>query len=482
MQARRAKDLLNTMSPDECLAFDRWWRQKQTSNTPFAYQLFCLLKHPKHKHKSEERLWKKIHRDTPYEPGLMRKYYSQILKELTTFLPIHLLQEDEAAQELYLLNTYNNRRLPALYASKYNKARTRLEAKEKTGFDSDDYYHAYRLAVEQQHHLVLTRAKVGKRNLGEISKSLDQWWIIQRLIISCSNLSAKQMRNIQGEDALLPLLLPGIDRSPELMRVPLLSAYRTLYGYLSGEPGFEMEQLLAVIDTHKKQISASELSTVFILLVNALIPHLNQEGLDSRFLDAIAAAYSWGLAEGLLAHNGTMIPQHFKNYISIFLKQGKTKEVQSFLAQYGPALPPAHREAFCALGQAQIDFRKGNFRAVKQQLRTHTFARIEHEITARLLLFQSEYELVYGTDRWEEERESLVDSLINFRQRVGRQRELSSKHKKPFLSRIEVFQKLVKANQKATLLALEADIHTRDSLDDGTWLLAKVKQRLARED
>lgn len=480
MHGKRAKTLMGTMDSKELRAFGTWWRNKQGRKIPYAYRLFDLLRNSRHKAKEEVELWDRIKEGVPYDEDLMRKYHHQILKEMAGFLPHHELTENEVLQGVLLLSSYNKRRQHSLFARTYKWVENCLQKKQKDsgGYDSEDYYLKFCLAKEQQQHLVRTDPQVGKRYLSVMQQSLDSWWIIQRLIIACGVLSAGQMRTNEEQDPFMSHILHYVDTTSELRNIDLLMTYRMLYAYLSGES--DIDRVLEEVDRRKGQLPQSERMMVFVLLVNALIPYVNQQGLNRKYVEAVSLVYQWGIAEELLIEGGKIAAQHVKNQVSILLKLDEPVMAQAFLNTYIGRVPQTRQEYALAINQARIDFHVGNFDSVRRHLRSLTFPRIEHEISARILLFQADYELSKETDQWEETAANLISQLHNLRKMLRRHEELSVRHRDPFLNRISFFQKLLKAKQPRHLLALILEINTCQSLDDPSWLLAKIQERLDR--
>lgn len=476
MQGKGVLELLKTMSLDELRAFKRWWRQRQTARKTCAYRLFCLIQSGKYEEGQQESLWAKIQPDKAYTPTLLNKYLHQILDEIGKFLVYQRVVENKSRRDLELLKICQEREAWGLFSIRYERMQKEMEEKGEAGLAA--YFQRFEMAELKQYYLVKTNPQIRKRNLDEMAHTLDRWWMAQRMLVSLARLTSRQIRNVAVEDRLIQRILPYLDASPELLAQPLIATFRALYAYYTHEPDANAKSLIAVVDQHRPKLTEKERNTVFGLLANAFIPHLNQRGQDDRFLHALEYVYDWGVAEGMLMQGPYMHHQHFKNYISILLRQQKIEQAQLFIDAYGNTLHPDHLDSMKALNQARIDFAGGQFDRVKRKLVAHVFPRMEHQVTATLLRLQVDYEQGMVADSWARDMEEIRLGLDTLRLLIQRHDELTDRHRDPFLNRIELFKKLINTWKPTKLKDLIKEIDSCHPLDDPDWLRAKALHRL----
>lgn len=478
MKERLAVQLIKSMSTKELKAFEKWWGSKSKGKQSHSGQLFHLLKQSKYQNWGDEDLWKKIRPKVKYSDTLMRQYYTRLFGPLIDFFRNYLIEQEEDITDIRLLEEFNRRRLPALFANLFQKVKGKIEQKES--LNSDDYYLLFQLAVVRQNHEIQIPHTNDAFDLHEIKHAFDQWAILQRLIISCSLLSSRLIRSELEEDSLMPLIIPYIDSSAELLQNPLILIYRNLYSYFSEESDIDTKKIFSIVTQHKLKLPHNEIRIIFAHLINGCASRLNLYG-QKKYLTELHQVYEWGIAEMLVYRNGALIPQHFRNYIGVLLRREKIKKAQQFLEEYGPHLPPDTQEAILALSQSGIYFYQGEFEKAKKVLFNRKFNRVEHEVSARFLRIQIDYEAVYDTHEWENERDTLISSVTGIIQFINRHKELPENHQAPFLNRARLFLKLLKANSKEELIALGQEIRSTYPLDQPAWLLEKVWGRLEKE-
>ncbi|MEO0640310.1 MAG: hypothetical protein AAFY70_11330, partial [Bacteroidota bacterium] len=168
LEKRKLWKLMRLFDVKEQVKVGLWLKGELGKNQESTYQLFELMCNKK---VTIEQIWaslypKKAFPEKPFYDSGFRRLEHSLSSLLEVYLAFQAFRRDEEGVDLYLLRELNNRDAKELFASKYKKAKRKLEDQPIR----DETYHLklYRLYVEQVQYTLKFDIKNYKRAFVEM--------------------------------------------------------------------------------------------------------------------------------------------------------------------------------------------------------------------------------------------------------------------------------------------------------------------------
>ena len=477
MANKWAIQVIETLNPEELRDLEAFFQGSPDKTSQHALCLFCMLKKETHRDWPDKKLWQAIHKDRPYQEPTLRGYFSILFAALKEFLVHQAFDQDQRYQDLLLLRQLNQRRLYTLFENHYKK--TAEQYCDDAPLDDDDFLYGFHRETEYHNHLLQPSRRDLRNNLPGISQAFDKWWVLQKLIIACTERVNQNILGEVGNSIWFQALLEHVDQSPELQCIPLIHIYRKLYDLLRDEASDAHYELCDLLIQYQKVIPPKRLRLVYALVLNAFIARA-QRG-DTQGLQEVLDVYQWGAQNHLLHMGGYMRAEHYKNYVSVATRIKAFDLAVAFIRTYTRQLAPEVRDELQALCMAMVRFHKGKFAKLRQMLPRIHFATPFFRLSVQNLILQVDYELEYHPQTWGLDREMLQKNINNLIKYLKNNEVLSETRKAPMLNRLRLMARLVNAKTQNALVKLHADIDTTKPLDNPEWLAEKVSERLEKE-
>ena len=225
----------------------------------------------------------------------------------------------------------------------------------------------------------------------DIDQALTHFFLAQKLELAAALSNYNQVFqsdfHLPDETWLVDRLEAGFDTFPPYIRLHYLG-YLTASG---SEPHFH--RLKAELAQHKDQVPPDEGKHLYRLALNFCYFRLN-EGAEQFEAEAEGLLLEL-LDNGWLLEDGKMPPEHFKNIVSVRLRQGDVDWVKDFIGQWEDALTDGHGGAAKVYNRAVLAFFEGKYgqciRAMEEVLRDFK-ADVYYGLDARLYQIKALYE------------------------------------------------------------------------------------------
>lgn len=477
--------IIRTMSTKERSEFLEFFKVESNDRSQNAHRLFELLLNPKTRDQQDKFLWIQLHEEKPYTANTMRGYHSFLLSKLKEYLIWLSFQKDPQYQDLALLQQFRRRGLSKLFENHFKS--TEGQYKESLRTDEDIFLYHFHRQVEYHNQIMRKPRRNLQNNLSGISSAFNQWWILQKLIIACTNLSSEQINGRPTEDIWFTAMLEFIDSSEEINHIPLINLYRKLYDLLQKDAAGLHTSLRQLLNQYRDTLPHKRLRLVYELLLNDLLRELKKND-SPQLLQRTLEQYEWGVSDRLLYVNGYIKPQHFKNYVSAAARLNDYSKAVRFMHAHNHEIEPQFRSQMLSLCFAIIRFEMGKFEQIKKKLAAVEFVQLFFAINVRMILLKVEYELefqsellVFKPKALDIQRKSLADKITVFMNYIRSHKSLAEKEKEPLLNRLKFFRRLVNARTLNKLQTLRYDLDHTFPLDNRSWLVQKVDKRIEIE-
>lgn len=415
------------------------------------------------------------------------KLISMLYQQLLNFAGVMGLQQNPSQILPFALDYFSQRSMPSDEVEK--KASEGHRILRKT-IPNAGYF-----KVSLDLHLTVARASQSRtekpvsRGLHMLHDDLDAYYFIQKLRFLCASLNEKEVfQNTwkqQNETELMQWLDKAYIRMPDLART-----YYHVYYILKGagdENHFgAFRQLLEQWESDYG--NDTEITDLYAHLLNYYSIKYNDGDLNS--LPQIDQIFEDLLSRGTILEGGQIMPEHFKNVISVKCRLGKPKEARRTFMQYSECLTDGQDGAALIYNDICIAFYEGRFDYVRKAIEplleapNATKTDMYYGLDLRCLLLKNYYRLltIHDFTFWDTIEERLRGLLRSFRGYIIR-KDISQMSKVRFenfrkaLSRLYLleFTQTSREEQAKGREKLLIEFRSSSNLPDKVWFIAQVE-------
>ncbi len=459
-------DVLLTFDTAELRRFRKFVRSPFFTHRAEMERMFACLAACRYKDKplpDKESLFKKSFPDKAYDDLLLRATMSDLRELMEEFLIWQKLRADEVRARLALAAEYRDRNLGKFFLLAMKKVEARLD--QAAVANADHLAQLLDFQLEKAHFQTRT-VRAAELPLQDISNSLDQLYLAQKLRHACTQLSHQAVYKTRYDLGLLHSILGEVERGG-FLSVPAIALYYYCYRFQAEPYSLNFfQQFRTELLKNGRLFPDSELKNLYLLAINFCIRKLN-EG-HQPFLREGWELYREGLERGFLLEHGRLSGFAFNNVIAFGIKLQAFDEVEAFIEKYAEHLEPAQRAGFVALNRARLEYTRHNYPIVLRLLQSADFKDLVNNLIAKTLLLKIYFEMG--------EFDLLESHLDTFRSFV-RRRGVSDYHRINFTNIISLVRKLASLppGNAAAKAALRVEIQATEVLTEREWLVEQVK-------
>lgn len=460
-------DLLLTFDAPELRRFGKFVRSPFFTHRSEMERMYACLAACRYKNKplpGKALLFKKSFPEkAEYDDLLLRATMSDLRELMEEFLIWQKLRADEVRSKLALAAEYRDRNLGKFFLLTMKKVETRLA--DATVANADHLAQHLDFQLEKAHFQTRTVRAV-ELPLQEISDSIDQLYLAQKLRHACTQLSHQAVYKTKYDLGLLHSILAEVEPGG-FLAVPAVALYYYCYRFQTEQPSLDFFQKFRTeLRQNGRLFPDSELKNLYLLAINFCIRKLN-EG-NEPFIREGWELYREGLEQGFLLEHGRLSGFAFNNVVAFGIKLKAFREVEAFIQQYAEHLEPGQQEGFVSFNLARLEYTRRNYVAALKLLQTADFKDLVNNLIAKTILLKIYFELG--------EFDLLESHLDNFRSFV-RRRDVSDYHRTNYTNIITLAKKLtaLPPGNAPAKAALGAEIKATEILTEREWLLEQVK-------
>ncbi len=425
------------------------------------------LRSDSHRDLSKEFVWAKINPDEPFNYGLLRKWYNDLLTLFEEFLVIEHLQVNKTRYISDLFGAVLDRKLELLYNSVTSKSRETLD--RYATMSAEHYYAKYnfeRKYFELNEKNAALFGWVSDTQIQHISANLDYFFISEKLKYYLEVLSRKVLLSKEDPIFLMDEII-GYVKQKEFHDQPLIRIYY-LVCLLYLEPAEESNyhECKSLLQEHKDGFHLHDIQELYAALLNYCVGQTNRGRI--QFNEEYIDLYDYLLKQELLTEEGALSPWKFKNAVLLGLRSGQFTWVEQLLKNYGHLVAEYQRENTVSYNTALLRFYQKKYNDVLINLRDLEHSDVAFVLSSKALLLSTYYEL----NEWE----PLTYLLESFKIYLNRaQKDLSEIQHISYINLINYTRKLAKAKAENTPLnpALLNEIESNTKLFSKAWLIEK---------
>ena len=420
----------------------------------------------------KETIWKKLTNKTHYDDVRFRKYCSDLLKKVESFLAYEHVENDKITKTYLTLDAIRSRKIEHLYNSYIRTSKSLSEVNSDESANS----HLNKYLVEKTLYEINSSElkRLDKSNIELISQSLDRFYFSEKLRFYSSAIFQTNFIKDGYRIDFIDELIPSLAKS-DLLEVPSISIY--YYCYLTviekEEEGhyFKLKELLF---SNSSNFPKNEALSLYYFAANYCIGRNNRG--DYRFADELFLLYNEMVdKEIILSDTNEISPWDFKNIVQIGVFLKKYTWTEDFINEYGKMLPEQYRENSLRFNLGQLYFWQKKYEKVLEQLRDLEYEDLLASLNAKTITTMTYFE---------KDEYDLLDFYIeSFRVYLGRKRkskELNEERQKRYLRFLNLVKKLTKIipGDKKAVEKIEMDLlkEKQKGLVGAKWLSEKIEE------
>lgn len=443
---------------------------KDFVNAPFFNKnkkvqlLFDIIKKHHSNYKvSKEKVYAAMFPGKQYDDLKMRHLTSMLYKVLEDFIAVRYFHENEKEKNLSLLSGLNKMQLSEQFEKTDKKVKQSINQLEHIDAKTSYYAFSYEILKEEFEQAQTDRRKTTR--LQEVSRHLDDFYIINKLKNACAMLSYQNVYQQKYNYTFLDELLSYLEKHPKLN--PLLQLYQAGYMCIknSDDPKYFMN-LKSLLESHKN-IAVEELQHLHAIARNYCIKQVNIG--NTIFFKELFELYQLGLKGGiLLDEQGYITSAAFKNILTVALKVEAYDWTFQFIKEDINLIKEDYRNSLYQYGLGKIYFQRKEYDKVVDALQKVEYTDVFIMLDSKTLLLKTFYEL--------DEQESLTALLHSFNQLLQRKTILAY-HRENYKNLVRFTRQMINLPpyNKKRRLALIQKVKFAKILTERNWLLENLE-------
>jgi hypothetical protein len=414
----------------------------------------------------KDNIWRIAYGKIKFVPLKYARLLSDFTKVLERFLLLEHISAHETDRSIALLDIYNSRDLTSCITPVLKSADDSLS---KNIYRDGDFYLSRFLIDEQQHTYIenLDR-RDSEKHLSQAIRSLDTYYVIQKLKYYATALHYQKFLNIPSEIFFADEVM-AFASSPLFDAVPIVRIYICIIHTLQEKDGDKAFDLLrSLLSKHIGLFPKQEAEQLYAFAVNYCIRQINKG--EPEYLQKIFTLYKQMLQDGLLTYRGSISPWEFKNIVTVALRAKELKWAAAFIEQQSPFIPERDRENAYTFNMARYAFAARKYDQVLELLGTVDYDDVFYQLDAKTTLMKTYYELG--------EYQPLQSLKESFRILLSRKKLISDTQRTVYGNFVRYTLKLFRADvkDKKKMDTLRKEIESIKQMADKGWVVEKLEE------
>lgn len=410
-------------------------------------------------------LFKKVYPKSTWDYLKLRGTMSDLLELIEECWLINYWRVEKVQSKLIISDLYRRRNLNKCYSSALKKTDQLLENQTKR--NAEHYHHLLGFWTQQMKYKSSTSRTDEDLYLQEVSDTNDILYLIQKLQITCAQLSHQLARKRSYDYGLLNDLLQRINQE-RYLNIPAIAIYYYCFKFLTdSDQLIYFQQFKQLLNKYGHHFSKEELEAPYRLAINFCIPKIN-EGVSSFIRDSWDL-YKEGLAEGILLENNYIPRFTFNNVIAAALRLNELDWIEQFITDSSSQLEDTIREQTISYNLARLEYARENY--AKALLHLHSLESKDADVLTNMSFKIYMVKIYLDLNEFD----TLNYQLDSFEQFI-RRNKVNDYHKTNILNLIRYIRKIVALPiyDKEEKERIRSQIEAESILSERSWLLTKV--------
>ena len=479
--------LLKSLTKKEFNQLDKFLRSPFLNSNKQVIRLYNYFNENQHfpefksdqlsKQQVDHKLFSQPNNDYTFDPKRIRDLMSNFSVLVEEFLIVlESLDKQTMTKEQLLLKSLSKRNLYKTFKSKTKSDLLKLE--KRTVKDDEYYKQLFDLNFQYFFHPDTLKQKPASEEINAVLKSLDQYYVLNKLKISCELLSRQDIfseeYNTDFFEEMIHIAKNQCSNNNQLFLI--YSGLVKLFS--SGFNSDSYQKIKSLYFDNLEVISEKEQRIILHYLINIISSAINK---NKGNTSEIFSLYQQGLKNKILIHNNRLTPATYSNIAILGSKLKEFKWTLKFIADYEQYLAPEVMNETKSMSLAYWYFNKSDFDKALSLIIDFKMPSDLFNIRSKALLVRTLMEkFLTDSDYY-----NLLDSKTEALRKQVERSEIISKRKKEaynnflkYTRRITTISRNQPKNIQTKLDKLFNEIQIMNTLVAKDWLLEKVNHLL----
>lgn len=468
MKKTKLLQLLQFLSEEELRQIQKMLKSPYFTSNSNLLTLFKLLR-PHHPHFESNRLqkeiiFKKLFPSLPYSDIKLRNLFSELTQLLENFLIEKEVQDNTTQKSKLLLSALYKRKAVNLFEKEVQKIKKKILATPYR--DAIFYQDMYELDSLQLEVMESKDLKLRGETLQEMSIHLDYFYQLSKDRIQ---FELKRFEDIVS-------IVPSTNNS-EKYNTNIISQIYLLFNKLYTEKKENVfYQATDLFFNNLENIRKDVQINFFIYLINFAISQMKID--DKKYNKIALDLYKRGLAHSILIKEAKISSNAFLNIVIMSAREKDFEWTNEFINQNEHYLSNSTKQDVKNLALAYLYFHQKQFSKAIELISSYKFESSNYEISARLHLLRSYYELFVLDNNY---FDLLCSQCSTFEKYIQRNKTLSKEYVESiqnfsrFLRKLSEVRFIGKFNKKEKAIFLN-QINKQRITISRSWLIDKINE------
>ena len=476
----RLVEMLQTLSKTESKSFLRFLQSPYHNSNKAVLDFYSILRnyypHFSPKNLSKTEIYQQVF-GRKYDEAQMTQLMTKTCQALENFFAAEELRNDKLLITKLKRDAFQERKLTKQYAKASKQIQTQLEQTSDT--DSRIYLERF-LLNENLLYSGKLKQEEKEKYISNSLTHLDQWFVWQKLRLSCLALNESRVKSVNFDLYLLDKIL---DDKKVINQVGgILTFYEKIVFLQKEGDGIDIEELVSWLDGALENMNKKERRDVIIIFLNILFRR-HREG-EKSLIQLILEVYKIGLQKEAFIRNGAISHQTFINIAVAAIGCKQFEWAEQFIETFQHYVPDFRSDSVhLAYGylyynkELELDDEKRNYTKAINSLMKVLSTKSFFQYRARSLQIRVYYELsVQENDNFEH-----VQYFAKaFRKHIRRKSKLNQRKAKTFLNFISCTEKIVtirmseKSKRLEKVKKLKEEIEKINPVFAHDWITEKI--------
>lgn len=412
----------------------------------------------------KEEVWKKIRPEEGYDDVRFRKYCSDLLKVIESYLAQQIYEEKATAKTLYLMEAIGKRKLDRL---KNDVTKHFIKTSQQVFHKSSEFY-LEQYVYEKNFYELHKHDRTSRTNVEDINKNLDIFFVSEKLKYYCLSLGQQKVASHIYKIEFIDDIKKKIEKGAYEDIPSIAIYYQILLMEGDGSNPEHYFKLKELLEKNGLKFPREEAESMYGFALNHCISKINRGEQD--FQKELFDLYKDSLKKEIIIVDGELSPWDFRNISNIALRLGEYVWVQDFIDRYSAYLPENFRENAVAFNLAQLYFYQKKYDALKTILREVVFEDFSYNLNTKVMLLLTYYE----TD----EIEPLQSLIESFRTYLNRHKDIPTLRRQNYLNLIKFTKRLTNIipGDKKSIQKLKQELEATKNVASHAWLMEKIAE------
>ncbi len=465
--------LLSGLTPDEFSRFSKFVASPFYNTNPTQVKFYKLLKkaYPTFDQPNlkKEKVFQRLYPGKPFNYHLLGNLVSDMIRLTNRYFITLQIEKEEMAQKKMLLSAYSEK--PNLYSDFVKQVKNMHQYLDGLPHRNAAYYHEkFKLEQLYFNHADTDKFKLKGEQYDTAMQHLDQWYILEKLLMSCE-LKAREKPLSEKHD--IWLLKEIKNNITELINEDSIAeTYLAMLNLLEQGEEKTYFDLKKIFIQNLEYFDKIHQQNILQSLINFSIQKGNKG--DNMFLAENLELYKLGLEHELFFINGILNDLRYISITIVALKNNDIDWCFNFLNKYETYLASQVSKDAKSLGQGLWLFNQKKSQETIKLINRVEFNNIYYQVQARVLLLRAYFEEFLKNNSY---FEIVVYHAKSFEKSINRNKSISKTWKENLLNFnwcIKQLVILIQDKEIKKIKKLKTKIEAIDNVAGKLWLLQKL--------